>query len=344
MSQARRAWEPSRALPRRWPEGAQKPNVRSLSPQATSLQRLRCNLHLRLRCGLSSTASGDVDLGRRGRRAEEELEVHVASVRDLCDVVAGASERLLSADLAAEFLIAVVRIRYVGRLHQRLATTTAHLSVDAFQTEVPETAAGHLVRAQALLGFQILLGVLDAGLRAVVLVVGTVIVEAVLREVHRPFCSVGDEVFLRRGRSIGVQDLTDHPLVVEGVELPEGARRAGGRRICCARSFEKGKLTSITQKAKAAPLTVHGKRRLKRTRKGQLAVGCRARAGQARSRCGRAAFPVHVGLLHRRREVHMLAQSAVLVFSPVHAALSLLPRREGLRAQVDAQLPARLPR
>ena len=139
------------------------------------------------------------------------------------------------------------------------------------------------------------------------------IVEAVLREVRRPLCSVGGKVFLRRGRAIGVQDLTDHPLVVEGVELPQGARRAGGRRVSCARAFEKGKLSSITEKAKAAPLTVDWKRRLKRTRQRQLAVGCRARAGQARRRRGGAALPLHVGLLHRRGEVHVFAQSAVLV-------------------------------
>ena len=186
--------------------------------------------------------------------------------------------------------------------------------------------------------------VLDAGLRTIVLVVGTVIVEAVLREMRRPLCSVSGEVLLRRGRAIGVQDLTDHSLVVESVELPEGARRAGGRRVCGAQAFENGKLSSITQKAKAAPLTVDGKRRLERTRKGQLAVGCRACAGQARCRRGGAALPLHVGLLHRRGEVHVLAQSAVLIFSPIHAALTLLPGREGLRAQVDAQLPARLPR
>ena len=175
-------------------------------------------------------------------------------------------------------------------------------------------------------------------------VVGTVIVEAVMREMRRPLCSVLCEVFRRRGRAIGVQDLTDHPLVVEGVEVLQGAGRADGRRVCGARDFETGKLSSITQKAKASPLTVDGKRRLERTRKGQLAVGCRARAGQARRRRGGAALPLHVGLLHRRGEVHVFAQSAVLVFPPVHAALSLLPGREGLRAQVDAQLPARLPR
>ena len=98
--------------------------------------------------------SGAFVLGGRGRRAEEELEVHVASVRDLCDVVAGAPEWLLPADLAAEFLIAVVRVRYARRFHKGLAAATAHLSVDSFQTEVPETAAGHLVRAQALFGLQ----------------------------------------------------------------------------------------------------------------------------------------------------------------------------------------------
>ena len=70
-----------------------------------------------------------------------------------------------------------------------------------------------------MLGLQFLLRVLDAGLRTIVLVVGTVIVEAVLREVRRPLCSVGGEVLPRRGRAIGVEKLTDHALVVDGVEL-----------------------------------------------------------------------------------------------------------------------------
>ena len=106
------------------------------------------------------------------RSAKEKLEVDVAALGDLSFVVAGASERLLPPHLATELLIAIVVVLDVRRLHKGRPTTPTSLATEDLRAEVPETARRYLVRPQTLLRFELLLGILDAGLRAVVLVAG----------------------------------------------------------------------------------------------------------------------------------------------------------------------------
>ena len=68
----------------------------------------------------------------QGWRAEEELKVHVATVGCLGNVVAGTPDRLLSGNLARQ-------------KHEGFAATAPQLAIDASDTELPETAAWHLV-------------------------------------------------------------------------------------------------------------------------------------------------------------------------------------------------------
>ena len=130
----------------------------------------------------------------QGRSTKKKLEVGVAAVDGLNYVVAGASERLLPPHLATELLIAVVVVFGVWHLHKKLPTTPTSLATEDLDAEVPETARRYLLRPQGLLRFELLLGLLDAGLRAVVLAVAAVVVEDVVEEVGKPLLSVGVEV------------------------------------------------------------------------------------------------------------------------------------------------------
>ena len=94
----------------------------------------------------------------------------------MCDVVAGTPERLLSANLAAELLVAIVGIRDVWRGHQGLATAPPHLVIDALDAEEPKAAAGHHVGPQALFSLPLFHRILNARLRAIVLVVAAAVV------------------------------------------------------------------------------------------------------------------------------------------------------------------------
>ena len=123
----------------------------------------------------------------QGRSGKKELQIDVAAFGDLSYVVAGASERLLPPHLATELLIAVVVVLDVWRLRKRLPTTPTSLAIEDLDAEIPETARLYLVRPQTLLGFE-LLGVPDAGLRAVALVVAAVVVEDVVDDVGKPEC------------------------------------------------------------------------------------------------------------------------------------------------------------
>ena len=79
------------------------------------------------------------------RRAKKALEVHVALVRHLRNVIAGALEGLLVADLAWQ---------------RSSVSATSGVSArglrdgDALDAEVQEATAAHLAEAQALLGLE----------------------------------------------------------------------------------------------------------------------------------------------------------------------------------------------
>ena len=73
---------------------------------------------------------------------------------------------------------------------KRLSTTSPPLPIDDNYTEEPKATGWHFVAAQALLGLELLFDVLDASLCAIMLVIHTMVVEDVLREVCRPFLGV----------------------------------------------------------------------------------------------------------------------------------------------------------
>ena len=90
-------------------------------------------------------------MGLRGLRrwqgwcAEQGLKVFVATIDCLGNVFAGTPERVLSANLAAKLLVAVAGERDVRREHEGLAAMSLQLAIGAFDMEVLETAAWHLV-------------------------------------------------------------------------------------------------------------------------------------------------------------------------------------------------------
>ena len=59
--------------------------------------------------------------------------------------MAGTPEQLLSGNLATKLLVAVGAVLDVRHEHDRFAATALQLAIDAFDTEVQETAAWHLV-------------------------------------------------------------------------------------------------------------------------------------------------------------------------------------------------------
>jgi hypothetical protein len=120
------------------------------------------------------------------RRATQELEVNIASVCDLADIVGCAPEWVLTFELAAELLVAIVRLLHIRNVDQRFASTTNTLVVQLLGPEVPEATRRHPVGAHAEFGLQFLLHVLDTCLRAVMLVVGTVVVEGVAAKLSSP--------------------------------------------------------------------------------------------------------------------------------------------------------------
>ena len=137
-----------------------------------------------------------------------------------------------------------------------------------------------------------------------------------------PLGGVGFELLVRGGRAVGLQDSGNLAALVHVVEVGEAA---------VGDSTRFGKLKSITKEPETASLSVCGQRRLEGTGERQLAV--RGASCEWHSCCrGRQAGLTHyVGLPHGRREIGVLAKTAVLVFAAVHAALTLLPLRERLR-------------
>ena len=132
------------------------------------------------------------------RRARQKLKVHVASCCDLADIIGCASQRMLSFELASKLLVAIVRSFHVRLFHERLAPSANTLVLALDHSEIPEATGWHLVRTQARFCFELLLHVLDASLRAVVLVVGAVVVEGIPAKVRTPSCRIPCKVILIR--------------------------------------------------------------------------------------------------------------------------------------------------
>ena len=133
---------------------------------------------------------------RQRWRAHEELKVYIAAVGNLGDVVGTTPERLFSNHLTSKLLVTIVGVSDVRRRDKGLATTTSVLEMNLFYTGEPKATRGHLVGTQTLLGLELLLDVLDASFCAIVLVIGTMVVEGVLREVRGPSFGIGSEVCL----------------------------------------------------------------------------------------------------------------------------------------------------
>ena len=185
----------------------------------------------------------------RGQRwcTEEKLEVDVATICYLGDVVAGAPEGLLSTNLAPKLLVAIVGVLDVRRGHERLATVPSHLPGDVFDAEVPETAAWRLVGAKALLLFQLFLRVLNASLGAVVLVFRAVVVEGILGKVCGSLRGVGLELLVGGRRAVSLQDGSDLARLIQLVEVTPAAL-LGAPGV--------GNLIRITQETETASLSV----------------------------------------------------------------------------------------
>ena len=64
-------------------------------------------------------------IARKWWCAWQELEVHVAAVGRLRDIVGGTPERLLSTNLASKLLVAIVSVGDVWLEHERFATIPA---------------------------------------------------------------------------------------------------------------------------------------------------------------------------------------------------------------------------
>ena len=193
-------------------------NVRSLSAQAPTVVQSWPNRGSRTR-KLSSVAVADC---RQGWSAEEELKVHVATVRDLSGGVADAAEKLRSANLTSELLAAVVCVLYV-RLRTEWPTSTASPpATQIIDPEVPTTTTGYIVGVQALRRFQLLLHVLDARLSAVVLMVAAMVVEDVEGKVCTPTLGISLKISLWCCNSVSRENFDCLALGLQS----EGFRRA----------------------------------------------------------------------------------------------------------------------
>ena len=95
-------------------------------------------------------------IARKWWCAWQELEVHVAAVGHLGDIVAGTSERLLPKDLASKLLVPIVSVGDVWLRHQGLATTSPPFAVDSDDAKVPKATRRNLGGAQTLLGLELL--------------------------------------------------------------------------------------------------------------------------------------------------------------------------------------------
>ena len=91
------------------------------------------------------------------RRARQELDVSIASVGHLVDVVGRTSERLLAADFAAEFVVAVAALLDERLTHKRLAPSADMFQIKLLHAEEQKAARGNLVGPETLLCFQLLL-------------------------------------------------------------------------------------------------------------------------------------------------------------------------------------------
>jgi hypothetical protein len=137
------------------------------------------------------------------------LEVRIASVRQLADVVGGTSERLIALDIAAKLVVAIAAL-LCGRLtHKRLAPSSDLFEVYFLHAEEPKAARENLVGPQALLSLQFFLHVLHAGLFAIVLVGGAVQVPGVVAEERSPQLSIIFYIVFGAFRAAGVQKAMD---------------------------------------------------------------------------------------------------------------------------------------
>lgn len=198
--------------------------------------------------GLRSTVRTIVPRKLLWGRADQHLEFHVAPICHLADVIGSAAQRLIPSELAAKLLVSIVRSLHIRRGDKRHPSSPNALAADLLHSEVPEATRRYLVGAKALLGFKLLLNVIDTGLRTAVLVVGAVVVEGVPAEVCCPGISVASEDVVVRLSSIGAENALDLAALTKAKEL----------RVASVRWVTGGGLSSTTQRVEAEPLAVKG--------------------------------------------------------------------------------------
>ena len=99
---------------------------------------------LKLRLLISSTRKlSSIPVGRRCAR--QELEVDVATVGCLADIIGSASERLFSTHLDSELLVPVIGIFDVWLVNKGFATSPSLLARHSDNVEEPKAARRHLV-------------------------------------------------------------------------------------------------------------------------------------------------------------------------------------------------------
>ena len=213
-----------------------------------------------------AVALWSVVIGRQRWGTAEILEVNVAAVGGLRNIIGGTSKRLLPPKLAAKLLLAIVIIFDMWVQDERLSTTSLPLPIDGDYTEEQEPTGRNFVAAQALLGLEFLFDVLDASLCAVVLVIDAMVIEDVLREVFRPLLGVSRYFGWRACGAIQQENVDDLPLFVQGEGVFETALGVTGSRI--------GELRNVAKASEKGSLPVCWEGRLKGTSQREVAESC----------------------------------------------------------------------
>ena len=91
--------------------------------------------------------------------------------------------------------------------------------MNAFNSELVEPAGRHFAGSQALLSVELLLHILDAGLRAVMLVIRAVVVEDVESKVSSPGLGISFTVAKRSTGAVRFHDLHNLAIRKKGEEV-----------------------------------------------------------------------------------------------------------------------------